>query len=120
MQRVQRIVEDRFAAHLAIAHSKMEGARMRVGILVLALMTMVAEVQSQVTKQSFGKTPDGTPVDLYVLKSGGIEAHIITYGGIVQALKVPDKNGKVADVALGFDSIDGYTGGAKPNAPFFG
>src|SRR5438445_1226751 len=49
-----------------------------------------------------------------------MEAHITTYGRIVQALKVPDKNGKVADVALGFDSIDGYTGGAKPNAPFLG
>src|SRR6266700_5337806 len=98
----------------------MEVARMRVIALVLALMTIVADVQSQVTKQSFGKTPDGTAVDLYVLKSSEVEAHIITYGGIVQALKVPGKNGKVADVALGFDSIEGYTGGAKPNAPFLG
>src|SRR5437667_11321103 len=95
--------------------SQTEVARMRVIALVLALMTTVADVQSQVTKQSWGKTPEGTAVDLYVLKSDAIEAHIITYGGIVQALKVPDKNGKVADVALGFDSIDGYTGGAKPN-----
>ncbi len=93
---------------------------MRVIALVLALMTIVADVQSQVTKQSFGKTPDGTAVDLYVLKSSEVEAHIITYGGIVQALKVPGKNGKVADVALGFDSIDGYTGGPKPNSAFFG
>ena len=93
---------------------------MRVGVLVLALMTIVADVQSQVTKQSFGKTPGGTPVDLYVLKSDGIEAHIISYGGIVQALKVPDKNGKSADVALGFESLEGYTDGAKPNSPFFG
>ena len=93
---------------------------MRVGVLVLALMTIVADAKSQVTKQSFGKTPDGTPVDLYVLKSDGLEAHIISYGGIVQALKVPDKNGKSVDVALGFDSLDGYTAGAKPNSPFFG
>jgi aldose 1-epimerase len=93
---------------------------MRVIALVLALMTTVADLQSQVTKQSWGKTPEGTAVDLYVLKSDAIEAHIITYGGIVQALKVPDKNGKMADVALGFDSIEGYTGGPKPNAPFFG
>src|SRR5881227_1730661 len=93
---------------------------MRVIALVLALMTTVADVQSQVTKQSWGKTPDGTAVDLYVLKSDAIEAHIITYGGIVQALKVPDKNGKFADVVLGFDSIDGYAAGPKPNPPFFG
>ena len=93
---------------------------MRLSALVLAFMTIVMDAQGQVTKQSFGKTPDGTAVDLYVLKSGEIEAHILTYGGIVQSLMVPDKSGKVADVTLGFDSIDGYAGGAKPNSPFFG
>src|SRR5205814_8718496 len=98
----------------------MEECEMRVGAIVFALIIMTASMQSQVTKQSFGKTPDGTPVDVYTLKSGALEARIITYGGIVQSLKVPDKNGKSADVVLGFDSIDGYAGGAKPNPPFFG
>src|SRR5205809_5237259 len=93
---------------------------MRVAALVIALIMMTASMQSQVTKQSFGKTPDGTAVDVYTLKSGALEAHIITYGGIVQSLKVPDKSGKVDDVVLGFDSIDGYAGGPKPNPPFFG
>src|SRR5947207_12165522 len=93
---------------------------MRLIALVLALMSTAADLRSQVTKQSFGKTPDGTAVDIYTLKSGAIEARIITYGGIVQSLKVPDKNGKSADVVLGFDSIDGYAGGPKPNPPFFG
>ena len=93
---------------------------MRVAALVIALITMTASMQSQVTKQAFGKTPDGTAVDIYTLKSGALEARIITYGGIVQSLKVPDKNGKSTDVVLGFDSIDGYTSGPKPNAPFFG
>ncbi len=93
---------------------------MRVCALVFALATIVAEMQGQVTKQPFGKTPDGTPVEIYTLKSGGIEARIITYGGIVQSLKVPDKSGKSADVVLGFDSLDGYTSGPKPNPAFFG
>jgi len=93
---------------------------MRVAALVIALMMMTASMESQVTKQSFGKTPDGTAVDVYALKSGAIEARIITYGGIVQSLKVPDKSGKSADVVLGFDSIEGYTSGPKPNPPFFG
>jgi aldose 1-epimerase len=93
---------------------------MRVIALVIALMMMTASMESQVTKQSFGKTPDGTAVDIYTLKSGAIEARIITYGGIVQSLKVPDKSGKSADVVLGFDSIDGYTSGPKPNPAFFG
>ena len=93
---------------------------MRVFALVFALATIVAEMQGQVTKQPFGKTSDGTQVDIYTLKSGDIEARVITYGAIVQSLKVPDKTGKSADVVLGFDTIDGYTSGPKPNPAFFG
>jgi len=93
---------------------------MRVCALVFALATIVADMQGQVTKQPFGKTPDGTEVDIYTLKSAAIEVRVITYGGIVQSIKVPDKNGKSADVVLGFDSLDGYTGGPKPNPAFFG
>jgi aldose 1-epimerase len=89
---------------------------MRVCALVLALMTIAADLQGQVTKQPFGKTPDGTPVDVYTLKNGALEARIITYGGIVISLKVPDKSGKSADVVLGYDSLDGYL--AK--GPYFG
>lgn len=89
---------------------------MRVGILVLALMTIVAEVQSQVTKQPFGKTADGVAVDLYTLKSSALEVTITNYGGLVTSLKVPDRNGKVGDVVLGYDSLDGYL----KASPFFG
>jgi aldose 1-epimerase len=86
---------------------------MKLAVLVLALMTIVAEVQGQVTKAPFGKMPDGTPVDIYTLKNGAIEASIITYGGIIQSLKVPDKKGNVADVVLGFDTLDEYVNGNK-------
>jgi aldose 1-epimerase len=90
---------------------------MRLAVLVLVLMTFAAEAQSQVTKQSFGKTPDGIPVDIYILKDGAIEARVITYGGIVQSLKVPDKSGQSADVVLGFDTLDEYV---KGNKAYFG
>ena len=90
---------------------------MRVAALVLALITMTAGLEAQVTKQNFGKLSDGTPVDVFTIKSGATEARIITYGAIVQTLKVPDKNGKVADVVLGFDSLDDYV---KSNTPHFG
>ncbi len=86
---------------------------MRLAVLVLALMTIVAGVQGQVTKQSFGKMPDGTPVDIYTLKDGAVEARVITYGGIVQSLNVPDKSGKSADVVLGFDTLNEYVNGNK-------
>jgi aldose 1-epimerase len=61
------------------------------------------------TKTFFGKTTDGKPVDLYLLKNkNGVEVAITTYGGAVVSLKVPDRNGKVGDVVLGYDSVDGY------------
>jgi aldose 1-epimerase len=70
-----------------------------------------------ISEKDFGKTLDGTPVQLYTLRnSHGMEANIMTYGGIVQSLKVPDKNGNFADVVLGYDSLDGYL----TNSPFFG
>ena len=70
-----------------------------------------------ISEKDFGKTLDGTPVELYTLRnSHGMEACIMTYGGIVQSLKVPDKNGNFGDVVLGYDSVDGYL----TNSPFFG
>jgi len=101
---------------LEATHSNTEVARLRVGILVLALMTIVAEVQSQVTKQPFGKTADGIAVDLYTIKSSALEVTVTNYGGLVTSLKVPDRNGKLADVVLGYDSLDGYL----KASPFFG
>lgn len=61
------------------------------------------------TKSSFGKTPAGEPVDLYLLTNkNGVEAAISTYGGAVVSLKVPDRDGKLGDVVLGYDSLEGY------------
>ena len=72
---------------------------------------------SALKKQSFGKTAAGQQVDLYTLSNrNGMEAAIMNYGGVVVSLKVPDRNGKFDDVALGFDTLDGYL---RPN-PYFG
>jgi len=68
-------------------------------------------------EQGFGKTADGTSVSLYTLTNKkGMEAKVATYGGVVVSLKVPDRQGKLADVVLGFDGLDGYL---KIN-PYFG
>ncbi|MDP5132044.1 MAG: galactose mutarotase, partial [Paraglaciecola sp.] len=57
----------------------------------------------------FGSLQDGTPVNLFKLKnSHGIEAHITDYGGILVSLWVPDRNGKFADIVLGYDDISGF------------
>uniref|UniRef100_Q028V2 Aldose 1-epimerase n=1 Tax=Solibacter usitatus (strain Ellin6076) TaxID=234267 RepID=Q028V2_SOLUE len=59
--------------------------------------------------QPYGKMPDGTPVELYTLtNANGMQAGIITYGGILTSLTAPDKTGKFADVVLGMDDLPGY------------
>jgi aldose 1-epimerase len=67
-------------------------------------------------KHDFGKTSDGTPVALYVLKNGRMTVKVMTYGAIVTELHVPDREGKSADVVLGFDTLDGYLA----EHPYFG
>lgn len=70
-----------------------------------------------IQKQDFGKLPDGMSVDLYTLENdNGVIAKIITYGGIVVSLMVPDKHGKFDDVVLGYETLDGY----MANTPYFG
>jgi aldose 1-epimerase len=79
--------------------------------------TMYGEKKMSIEKQAFGKTEDGISVDLYTLtNANGLKAEIITYGGIVESLQIPDRNGKFADIVLGCDSVDDY---AK-RSPFFG
>lgn len=76
---------------------------------------------NNISKEAFGST-DGKPVELYTLKnSQGAVATITTYGGIVTSLKVPDKNGNISDVVLGFDKLEGYTSEAYlKGCPYFG
>jgi aldose 1-epimerase len=87
----------------------------------LALFSMTMEAKTKVTSQPFGKMPDGTPVDIFTLADGAHEARITTYGGIVVSLKAPDRNGKLADVVLGFDNLDGYVANFNSTSTsFFG
>jgi aldose 1-epimerase len=79
----------------------------------------VAAPQSNpsVTRAPFGKTADGAAVEVFTLtNANGIELRAITYGGIITSLKVPDRTGAMADIVLGFDSLDGYL----KDHPFFG
>ena len=76
--------------------------------LLLSCKTQV-EVKQTMDKKLFGKLSDGSEVYLYTLANkSGMEAKIINYGAAVVSLTAPDKNGKLADVVLGYDSLDGY------------
>jgi aldose 1-epimerase len=67
--------------------------------------------------QAWGTAPSGEPVSLFTLTNAkGSEVKITNYGGVVVSVKVPDRTGKMDDVALGFDNLAGYL---APN-PHFG
>lgn len=70
-----------------------------------------------IRKESFGITADSTRVDLYTLTNpSGMQARIMTYGGTLVSLRTPDRNGHLADVVLGFDSLAQYV----RDSPYFG
>jgi aldose 1-epimerase len=70
-----------------------------------------------VTRAAFGNTRDGKAVEIYTLTNAhGLEMRVITYGGIITSLKVPDRSGHLGDIVLGFDTIDGYL----KDPPYFG
>lgn len=56
----------------------------------------------------FGMMPDGTSVELYTLTAGALSCQVITFGGSLQSLHVPDRTGKPVDVLLGFDTLEPY------------
>jgi aldose 1-epimerase len=79
--------------------------------------TTAAMVRPEIKKQAFGMTDSGEPVEIYTLtNANGLEARIMTYGGTVVSLKVPDRHGKLGDVVLGYETLDGYL----KNSPYFG
>jgi aldose 1-epimerase len=92
------------------------GSRLIIGLMAFSCGFCFAAVPT-VEKADFGKTSDGTAVELYTLKnSKGMTAKIMTYGAILVELHVPDRQGNSKDVVLGFDSLDPYLKGH----PLFG
>lgn len=70
-----------------------------------------------ITQSVYGKLPDGSEVYLYGLKNAhGVQMSVITYGGRIVSLKVPDRNGNIENVVLGFDKLEDYVA----DNPFFG
>jgi aldose 1-epimerase len=70
-----------------------------------------------VTVAPFGRTPDGKAVEVFTLRNArGMEVRALTYGAIIQAIRVPDRSGRLDDVTLGYDSLSGYL----TSSPYFG
>ena len=92
----------------------MAGIRMTLllclGILVLSGCGADRQTRGKASmkKESFGRLPDGTAVDLYTLtNANGVEARIMTYGGIIVSLKTPDRTGNLGDITNGRNHLHG-------------
>ena len=97
---------------------------LRRSLIVIALVAtigglLVAQQKkstSGVQQERFGAREE-RPIILYTLKnSHGVEVRAMNYGGIIQSIRVPDRDGKFADVVLGHDTAEGYI----PNPPYIG
>jgi len=93
-------------------------------VIVLSMISCMQESKVEnsttepmkITKEKFGML-DSTEVYLYTLENNnGMQVKITNYGGIVTSILAPDKDGKLADVVLGFDDLQSYIDGH----PYFG
>jgi aldose 1-epimerase len=85
-------------------------------IVIMGVNTTQGAALKRVEEKDFGKTPDGEVVKQFTLRNSmGMSAKIITYGGIITDLEVPDKNGKTVNVVLGKSDLQSYLN-AYPSA----
>ncbi len=74
-----------------------------------AVLTSAGAFAADVQRAPFGTLPDGRPVEALTLRNAhGVTATVITYGAALQGLILPDRNGRPADVLLGYATLDGY------------
>ena len=78
---------------------------------------LAENAKPKIAQEVWGKTTDGESVTIFTLgNSHGLKARVMTSGATLASMETPDRNGKLADVTLGFDSLEGYLGAH----PFFG
>jgi aldose 1-epimerase len=89
-------------------------------MLLTTMMTTLgvhpaAAMTAAVTKAGFGNLPDGTAIDVYTLKNAELAVRITNYGARIVSLDAKDRDGKMGDVVLGYNSVEGYVaeGAAK-------
>ena len=100
--------------------------RWALGLAILAVAAAPRAEQAQktmsdaragVTRQAFGRDGEGADVESFTLRNkAGVEVKAISFGAIITSIRVPDRSGAIAEIVLGFDTVDGYL---KPH-PYFG
>ncbi len=81
----------------------------------------VAAAATTVTKADFGKLPDGGAAEVYTLQNADLKVRITTYGARIVSIDAKDRDGKAADVVLGYGSVEGYVAEAQAQSKtYFG
>jgi aldose 1-epimerase len=85
------------------------------GLAIAAVLGSIGAAQAATAERKpFGTLADGTEIDAVTLTgANGVKATIISYGATLQAFEVPDRNGKLADIELGYETLADYV--ARPN-----
>jgi aldose 1-epimerase len=107
---------------MVAAHCNDRRCRVTRSLVCLALLALAAPINlhaqnprtpmTSISEQDWGQTQDGTPVKLFTLKNrNGVLVKITSFGAILTELQVPDRDGKLTNVVLGFDNLNQYLKG---------
>lgn len=80
---------------------------------ILVAMMGTAAADASVSHANFGRLPDGSQVTIYTLNSENLELRVTTFGARVVSLKTLDRNGKMSNVVLGYDTLEEYVNDTK-------
>lgn len=83
------------------------------GAMAMTPIRIPIMAETTVAKADWGKTPDHTAVELYTLKSGKIQVQLTTFGARIVSIRTPDRNSKLADIILGYNSLNEYVADTK-------
>jgi aldose 1-epimerase len=84
---------------------------------IVVSLSVSSAASADIAASDFGTTREGSPVRLFTITNkGGSSVSVMTYGATIVSVKMPDRDGKLADIVLGFDEFSGY----QRNNPFFG
>ena len=70
-------------------------------------------MHSRVDREPFGQLADGRTIEAITLSNGRVHLRVLTLGAIIQSLHAPDRDGKLDDVVLGYDSLNDYVGDTR-------
>ena len=84
--------------------------------IIISILVLISCTDKKDHRVLFGKLKNGENIYKYLLANGSCEIEVISYGGIITSIKVPDKNNNLIDVVLGFETLDPYL----KDHPYFG